>query len=236
MRWVKTRRGLRLLHGRHTVSEALAEPGPTHSVFDLLGAACALYAPGPNVAVLGFAAGGLMAPLRALGSTAAVEGVDLSIEGARAFRALAGRWADPFGVIEEDAVRFLQRKGPRFDAIIEDLSMQIPGDVTKPPVSLSPLPELIAARLKPSGVAIFNVLPVVELRISQVVEQLAKPLDRPGFVVYFKEFDNRILVLGKGLPDASEVRSPLRAALRKIGSRQADRIRVGRWPRQPLSG
>ncbi len=231
LRWLKTRRGLRLLHGRHTVSEALAQPGPTHSVFDVLGACAALFSSGPRIAILGFAAGGLMAPLRALGSRAQIEGVDLSIEGAHAFRTVAGAWAKPFQVTEGDALRFLQCRALRFDAIIEDLSLQIPGDVTKPPISLSPLPDRIAERLAPEGVAIFNVLPMAGLRMAQVVNRMAQPLDRSGFVVHFQEFDNRILVLGNGLPQANGFDRVLRGALRELGSRQAERIRVRPWPK-----
>ncbi|NIP94518.1 MAG: hypothetical protein GWO24_14175, partial [Akkermansiaceae bacterium] len=56
------------------LSEILEEPGSTHSVFDVLAAAVAVFSPGRRVAVLGFAGGGMMAPLRKLGGDHEVEG------------------------------------------------------------------------------------------------------------------------------------------------------------------
>ena len=66
MRIKRTRRGAQMLQGGAILSEILAEPAATHSVFDLLAALVHLLAPGPRVAMLGFAGGGMLAPLRAL--------------------------------------------------------------------------------------------------------------------------------------------------------------------------
>ncbi|HZH03165.1 MAG TPA: hypothetical protein VEY30_05225 [Myxococcaceae bacterium] len=227
LRWVETRRGLRLLHGRHTVSEVLAQPGPTHSVFDVLGACAALLAPGPRVAVLGFAAGGLMAPLRALGSRARVFGVDLSLQGAQAFERVSGSWAGAYDVKREDAAAYLRRQRSPFDLIIEDLSEQIPGDVTKPSVSIEALPELISGALAIGGVAVFNVLPVPGLSTAAVVRRMAAPFPPGACLISFEEFDNRILIAGAKLPAPRELSRILKRGLRAIGSRQAERVRLG---------
>lgn len=229
MRWVETGRGLRLLNGRHTITEVLTRPGPTHSVFDVLGACAALLSTGGPMAVLGFAGGGLMAPLRALGCDVAVSGVDLSLDGARAFKRVSRHWAGAYQVVESDAADFLLRSKRPFDLIIEDLSLQIPGDVIKPMVSLEVLPGRIAASLAPGGTAIVNVLPVSGMRLREVVSRLAKPLARAGCELSFDAFDNRILVLGRRVPPPATFGRALRAALRTLRSRQANQIHVRRW-------
>jgi hypothetical protein len=53
----RTRRGARMIEGDVVLSEILARPGPTHSLFDLLAAAVTALSPGPRLAVLGFAGG-----------------------------------------------------------------------------------------------------------------------------------------------------------------------------------
>src|SRR5262249_25485667 len=68
---VRTRRSVRLVDGPDLVSHLRTTPGPTHGFFDLLAACAAAFAPGdlaraPRVLLLGFAAGGILAPLRAL--------------------------------------------------------------------------------------------------------------------------------------------------------------------------
>jgi len=74
----RTRRGARIREGDVILSEILALPGPTHSLFDLLAAGIAALAPGPRVAMLGFAGGGVVAPLRAMGWNHPLCCVDLS--------------------------------------------------------------------------------------------------------------------------------------------------------------
>ena len=61
MKIVRTRRGARIVDDDVVLSEILAKPGPTHSLFDLLAAAVATLAPGPRFAMLGFAGGGIVA-------------------------------------------------------------------------------------------------------------------------------------------------------------------------------
>lgn len=229
MRIVRTRRGGRLLHGRHVVSEVLSAPGATHSIFDVLAAAVATRARGPKLAMLGFAAGGMLAPMRALGFAHPVQAVDLSLEALPLFNACKGDWAGAVHVHQGDAARWLRANRRKWDVVVEDLSMQVPGDVTKPPVSLEVLPEIIASRLSKRGVAVVNVLPVAGLSKAALVTTLARPY-RQAQAVYLTSFENRILIAADELPPPREVAADLRAALGAIGSRLAREIRVRAVP------
>lgn len=204
---------LRLFHGPHLISALPRSPGPTHSVFDAL-AACT-YAAAPfaqRIALLGFAAGGVVAPLRAVGSGAVIHGVDLSSQGAQAFRRVASSWAGRVRFTRAEASRWLVRQAP-FDAIIEDLSAQLPGDVTKPDVSLSTLPALIRDRLAPGGIAVINALPRAELSWRDLERTLCKPY--AGWLsVGLADFENRILVAGARL-SATELRRRLTLVLQE---------------------
>lgn len=229
MRIVRTRRGGRLLHGRHVVSEVLSAPGPTHSVFDVLAAAVTTCARGPKLAMLGFAAGGMLAPMRALGFTHPIEAVDLSLDAMPLFDACRGDWAGQVQVHQGDAAKWLRARRKKWDVVVEDLSMQVPGDVTKPPVSLEVLPALIASRLSKRGIAVVNVLPVKGLSKAALVATLARSY-RQARVVHLTSFENRILIGADELPPRREVAAGLRAALGSIGSRLAREIRVRALP------
>ena len=224
---VRTRRGARLLHGRHVLSEILAEPGATRSVFDLLAAAAFVLAPPGPLGMLGFAAGGVIAPLRALGSVAKVSAVDLSLEGAPIFWELSKRWAGQVRLWEGEASRWLLRRRERFSCIIEDLSEQLPGDVSKPAVSLGPLPAIIARRLTRDGVVVINGLPVPGWHWTQVQRALTAPYF--GVVQLSPDgYENKILVGGRHLPPPRMLRQQLVVALEQLGSPLARGLGVRR--------
>jgi spermidine synthase len=225
LRVVPTARGVSLRHGRHVVSEVLRAPGPTHSVFDVLAALVALCAPGPRVAMLGFAGGGMVAPLRALGCRAGIHAVDLEASGERIFRSVAGPWCGRVSFAHAEASAWLRARPAGWDAIVDDLSAQVPGEVVKPDVSLDVLPGLMASRLARGGVVVINGLPCPGWSGRALVERLSAP-HREARVVEFTEFVNRIVVAGRSLPDARFLSARLRAALESMGSRQARRVRV----------
>lgn len=225
MRVVTTRRGARLVEAGTVLSEVLAEPGPTHTFFDVLAAAVAALSPGRRVALLGFAGGGLVAPLRAMGFPFPLEAVDLSLEGAGVFRGLSSRWAGRVAVSEDDAALWLARRRGRYDLILEDLFAGGPRGMVKPEVSFTTLPPLMRRRLRRSGVAVFNTLPEPGKSWQRVREPLLRPFSR-SCTVLLDEYENRLLLAGAGLPGAREVSRRLRESLGSIGSRQAGRIRV----------
>ena len=72
-----TKHGLRLSQHGVVISELRTSAGPTHSVFDVLAAAIAVLAPTGRIGVLGFAGGGMIAPLRGLGVASVIDSVDL---------------------------------------------------------------------------------------------------------------------------------------------------------------
>jgi hypothetical protein len=221
---------MRISEGDSVVSEALARPGPTHSVWDLLAAAVTLLARGPRVALLGFAAGGFIAPLRAMGWNGPVEAVDFDPRGERLFRRLASGWCGTVRFSHMEASRWLATRRKRFDVIIDDLSVPDRDGVTKPAISIDRLPALIRARLAPDGVTLVNTLALRGMDWEEQMRRLA------GFhgearVVLFEEFENRVLILGRMLPPARELSLRLRRPLRGIDSRLADRLSVRLWQR-----
>jgi len=221
---VKTRRGARLLQGNVVLSEILARPGPTHTLFDVLAACVAALSTGPRFALLGFAGGGMIAPLRAMGCTHAVDAVDLDRAGEKIFRDLSGDWTGPVGLSQSDAVAWLRGRRP-FDAIVEDLSVDSPAGTVKPYASFDDLPQLVADRLTPAGVAITNLLPLPGTAWNALLMRVALPHAR-ACVLALDEYENRFVLAGRALPTAGEISRSIRAALRSIGSDQERRIAV----------
>ncbi len=225
LRIVRTRRGARLVQDDAVLSVVLDRPGPTHRVFDVLAAAVVALAPGPRSGLLGFAAGGIVAPLRALGWKWPIEAVDRSLEGAKLYRELAGGWGGEVRLAPGDALAWLRRRRGRFDALVEDLSIASSEGVVKPPASFGPLPGLLSRRLAPNGVAIVNLLPLAGRPWRELIEPVAAP-HRRAAVVLLDDYQNRLVLAGDRLPPASRVARLLGAELRRLGSRMAGRLAV----------
>ncbi len=222
MRIVRTRRGLRLVEGDVILSELLARPGPTHCLFDVLAACVHALAPGPRVALLGFAGGGMIAPLRAMGFPHAIEAVDLDSTGEVLFRELAGEWAGTVRVARMDALEWLAAEREPFDLIVEDLSVNGPDGTVKPRASFAALPPLVRRRLRPLGVAVTNLLPQRGAAWDALIGPVARPHERAS-VIELSEHENRIVVCG-AVPE--DVEGRIRRALDAIGSVQARKISV----------
>lgn len=237
MRIVRTTRSVRLVDGPDLVSHLRTQPGPTHGFFDLLAACIAGFAPGeerpPRAALLGFAAGGVVAPLRAMQWHHKLEAVDLSLEAAGLFHEVAREWGGDVRLTQGDAAAWMRSRRTRWDVIVEDLTVRGRSCAIKPPVSVDVLPALLAARLSAQGVAATNVLPVPDLSWDELLAKLAAPHSR-AMIVNCDEYENRILLAGPGLTTAVAAAARLRVMLRRIRSKQADRftIRVWRLPSQ----
>ncbi len=225
LRVVRTRRGARLVQDDAVLSVVLERPGPTHRVFDVLAAAIATLAAGPRCALLGFAAGGVMGPLRALGWRHPVDAVDRSLEGAKLYRRLAKGWGGEVRLDRDDALAWLARRRRRYDVVVEDLSIPSPRGVVKPAESFGRLPALVRRRLAPEGVAIANLLPLAGRSWRELVGPVAAP-HRRAAVVLLDDYQNRLVLGGDRLPEARRVSRLLGAALRGIGSRMAGRLSV----------
>jgi hypothetical protein len=223
---VRTRRGIRLVQRGIVLSEVLERPGPTNTLFVVLAAAVSALAPGPRVAILGFAAGGIVAPLRALGFHRPIAAVDRDTEGEALFRHLSDAWAGEVRVSKADAVEWLRRSGAPFDLILEDLTIERDDlYVTKPRATWETLPSLIARRLTPAGIAVVNLLPVPGMSWADLVSKARAPWRR-ACVALLADYENRIVLAGRHLEEAGVLSRRLRGALRALGSSQADQVTV----------
>jgi len=229
-RVVRTQRGLRLVQGRDVLSDVLAAPGATGGLFDVLAACVVVFAPRrtrTRFAMLGFAAGGVVAPLRALGFTDRIDAVDLSHEALPLFREVSGGWAEPVHVAQDEAALWLRRRARPFDVVLEDLTVPGARGAEKPRVSVEVLPELVRRKLAPAGVVVVNVLPMPGMSWRELLARLAAP-HRAALVVFPRDFENRVLIAGSTLPSAREATERLSVALGGIRSRQANRFSVRR--------
>ena len=225
MRIVRTRHGARMEEDGLILSEILDHPGATDTLFDVLAAAVAAVARGPDTLMLGFAGGGMVAPLRAMGFAHPIEAVDLSLEGEKVFRDLSMPWCGQVDVHEADAVDWLRGSRRRYDTIIEDLSARMPDGVTKPPVSLDVLPALMHKRLRARGAVVVNVLPVPGHPWTTLLPHLAAPFD-DARVIVLEQWENRVLILGSDLDDARSMSDLIRRLLVGIDSIEANGLSV----------
>lgn len=221
----RTRHGLRLSQHGVVISELRTSPGPTHSVFDVLAALVVVLQPVGRVGMLGFAGGGMMAPLAALGWETPFDAVDLDRDAYDLFHQHCPVWASRVDWTQGDAVAWLRRQRLGFGLLLEDLSVPVDGDVFKPAVCWDPLPALIRARLRPDGVAVFNLLRPPGEPWRRVLPHVTTHF-ADARVIQLDEFENRLLLAGAGLPSARQLSHRLRIALRGLRSRQADRLQV----------
>jgi hypothetical protein len=222
---VPTAGGLRLSQHGVVISELRSTPSPTHSVFDVLAALIFRLAPPGRVGLLGFAGGGLMAPLRHLGWDRPLDTVDLDEASYALFQQHCGSWTSPVNWERGDAVGWLERQRARFACLIEDLSIAEAGDVVKPQVTWRGLPGLVRRRLAPEGIALFNLLPPPGGQWEPELGKMAAGFRRAR-VVELDGYENRILVGGTRLATGAVLGRTLRATLRELGSQQADQVRV----------
>jgi len=222
-----TKHGLRLSQHGVVISELRTSPGPTHSVFDVLAAVITVLAPPGRIGVLGFAGGGMMAPLRALGVASMIDSVDLDRAGYDLFRQHCPQWAGGVKWEQVDAVAWLRQQPAGFGLLMDDLSVPQDDDVFKPAVSWNVLPALLRQRLRPGGFGVLNLLPAPGGNWNADLTRIAD-LFAAARLLTLDEFENRILITGDDLPTARELGSLIRQALRRLRSRQAGRIRVSR--------
>ncbi len=220
-----TKHGLRLSQHGVVISELRTSPGPTHSVFDVLAAVIAVLAPTGRIGVLGFAGGGMMAPLRALGVASVIDSVDLDRAGYDLFRRHCPRWAGGVNWQQVDAAAWLHQQPRAFGLLMDDLSVPEGEDVFKPAISWKVLPKLMRQRLRPGGFGVFNLLPrpggLRQTDLTGITDLFAT-----ARIINLEQFENRILIVGEALPTAGELGRSLRGALHRLRSRQARRIEV----------
>jgi len=219
---------VRLLQHGTVLSEIRSTAGPTHSVADAIAGLAHSLKPGGRLAMLGFAGGGIVAPLFAMGHPRLLWAVDLDDSGWRLFRSICPGWARAVRFHRGEACAWLRARRARYDAIIEDLSVPGKGDVQKPEVTWGDLPRLIHHRLNPGGVAVFNLLRPTDGSWAHGLSRVLTP-GWAGRLVHFRDFENRLLAVGRRLPDARLLSRRLRDCLGGVGSRLASRVAVRAW-------
>ncbi len=221
----KTDGGFRLSQHGVVLSEMRTQPGPTHSVFDVLAALVAVLNPSGRIGVLGFAGGSLMAPLRFLRVNNAVESVDLDRAGYDLFAEHCSSWAGRFKWKRADANDWLEQSSAGFDLLIDDLSIPVDDDVVKPACSWSTLPGLMKSRLRRGGIVISNQLKPERTSWSAGMRVFGSVFNEVQ-VVHLDEFENRIVLAAETLLPVRETSKRLRETLERLGSRQAGLFRV----------
>jgi hypothetical protein len=228
LRVVRRAGRIQLVEQGDVVSDLLLEPGPTDDLFDVLAAAVVATSHRRRFAMLGFAAGGVLAPLRALGFAGPVLAIDSSEVGHELFLRHAAGWSGPVRFELADARHWLSKRRSPLDVVLDDLSVRARGGHVKPGASFQEIPSLVRARLSPTGVSIVNVLPPVDRTWTAALRAVTAPWRR-AVVVSGEELENRITIAGDALPGAREISRSLRTLLRGIGSREAGRIFVRRF-------
>jgi hypothetical protein len=156
---------------------------------------------------------------------AVIDSVDLDRTGYDLFCEHCPAWVDRVNWQHSNAVDWLRRPGAKFALLMDDLSVSHKGDVVKPAICWGVLPELIHRRLRPGGVAVFNLMLPPGGRWNPDLNRLAGGF-KTARVVDFDEFENRILVGADDLPSARELGLRLCRALRQLRSRQSGRIHL----------
>ena len=197
---------------------------------DVLAALIAVLAPAGRIGVLGFAGGGMMAPLHALRVETVINSVDLDKVGYGLFRKHCPEWIDRVNWQQGDAVAWLRQQPAGFGLLMDDLSVPSGGDVVKPSISWEVLPGLIGERLRPGGFAVFNLLPRPKGKWDPDLEKIVG-LFSTARMINLDEFENRILVTGDELPSSREIGRRLRITLKTLRSRQTRRFQVRTIPR-----
>ena len=223
----RRRYGIRLVQGDALLSKVLHAPGPTDEIFDVLAARIAIEPQQANVALLGFAGGGMVAPLRAAGWQGTLRAVDLDPVGVGHFRKLCGSWAGEVDCNEDDAVHWLRNSRRKWDLIVEDLSVARDGHVQKPDCSLDPLPGVVLTRLAAKGAVIVNLLPGDDG--WRPLYEAWKTVRPAASVIYFDEFENRFLMLE---PSHAVLKRNVRLMRERLGA-IGSKMRRG-WRVRPL--
>ncbi|HVO13132.1 MAG TPA: fused MFS/spermidine synthase [Vicinamibacteria bacterium] len=183
-----------------------------------------------QVLLLGLAAGSVARALRRLDPDARLVGVERDREVLRVARDEFDLDALRVEVAVEDALVWLRRERRRFDLVVEDLFLGPARSVHKPEWLAGEGYRLIRRRLREGGLLVSNTIH----EMPQIV-RAAAPVGRV-LSLDVRGYHNRIVVAGRRLPSAREVRRRLAAcsepalasALRRLSIRR-------RHPRRPAA-
>ena len=140
-------------------------------------------------------------------------------------RQLSVKWKGEVRFAQADAVEWLRSQRGKFDLLLEDLSIGRDGDVFKPDVSIDALPGLIQSKLKPGGIAVFNLLPADDQTWVGMTAEVCAPFEF-GVQILFESYYNRVLIQGSSVGRARSCGDRLRKLMRLLGSDLTDDIRL----------
>lgn len=218
-----------MVQGDTIITQYPKEPGATALPFLTIAGCISSLAQGPRVLMLGIG-GGVVAPLRAMGHTHEITGVDDSPAAIARFRAVSKPWAGSITCCEHDALAWLRTSRRRFDVIVDDLSVQGAQEVEKPGISLAPLPRWISQRLTTVGLAIVNLLPTTGFTWTVMRGRVVSPF-RYSAEIRFREYENRLIVAGSTLPRARVLSRVLRHQIRSLAPLATSDLTVHTIPR-----
>jgi spermidine synthase len=157
-----------------------------------------------RVLILGLGGGSAARALRVLDPDAELVGVELDRDVLRLARRHFGLDELDLEVVVDDVFRFLRRDRRRFDLVVEDVFVGSLRSVHKPRGLLEEAYPLMARRLRPGGLLVANTI-----HESPAVVRAMKPLVGRVLSLDVKRHWNRIVVGGRRLPRAREVRRRL---------------------------
>jgi len=165
-------------------------------------------------------------PFARWNATAAWRVVNLWPEGETLFRELSGDWKGRIEFTCAEAGGWLRGRRGLYDLILEDLSEPHPEfGACKPWASFDELPRIIEKKLRPAGVAVFNLLPWPGASWTAVLAKVARPWPEAR-LVEFHDYENRLLLASRRLESATAISRTIRSSLRELGSSLHNRLRV----------
>lgn len=157
-----------------------------------------------RILILGFGAGSVARLARALAPGAEIVGVEYDAEVVRLARAHFDLASLAVEVVTADARAWLAeavKRPARFDAVLEDVFVGRGDDVHKPDWIPDPAHDHAARLLAPGGVFVSNTIDE-HVRVAEALgERFGRVVE-----ILVEDYDNRVLVSGRGVPDAAALR------------------------------
>lgn len=158
-----------------------------------------------RVLLLGLGGGSVARALRVLDPQAELVGVECDREVLRLARRHFGLGRLGLEIVVDDVFRYLRRERRRFDLVVEDVFVGSLRSVHKPPGLLAEGYPLIGRRLRPGGIVVSNTI-----HEGPAVVRAMRPFGGRIVSLDVRRHWNRIVVSGRGLPPAREIRRRLR--------------------------
>lgn len=218
----RTRRGLVLRIGAQHASALRHGRLATGSVWDLLALPLriATAPPSPRVLLLGVGGGSVVPLLRAFAPECTIVGVELDADVLRAARESFGIERHGIELVHANAIDFLSRDRRRWDLVIEDVFGHDGRRLVKPPAMIEPGLARAARKLATHGVLVSNAVHEAAAARRVLVRELGGGLD-----LALSDCSNHILVAGRSVPTARELRAIVRTVpeMRGVARRLAIR-------------